>query len=126
MINKNSDMESYINNQFSDNKEDLKDIKFPSDCDKAYKETVKKHILNKQKNKDSSEDITAYVNKLNLKFPKSSPDTLMNEVEFLQNNLYKASELAVFYTLAKENNFDLGKKILEWVRKLMKLIYNKE
>ena len=79
----------------------------------------------KSKTGNNDNDTISLLDKLYRKFPKSDPDTQINEIEFIQNSLYKASELSAYYTLAKENGFDLSKKILEWARKLMKLIYNK-
>jgi hypothetical protein len=94
-------------------------------CDKRYINALTKHLKNKSQESSTNDDTFQLLDKLYRKFPKSDPDTQMNEIEFLQNHLYKASELTAYYTLAKENGFELNKKILEWAKKLMKLIYNK-
>lgn len=106
----------------------MKDLKTNPNCDKHYEEALKKYLVSKSKKEKEKQgdDPSILVDKLYKKFPKADPDSQINEIEFLQSNLYKASELTAYYSLAKENGFDLSKKILDWAKKLMKLIYNKK
>jgi hypothetical protein len=100
-------------------------VKLDNKWEKSYLKAIKNYYVNKSKT-EGSEEINSLLTKINSKLPNSTPDTLVNEIEFLQIHLYKPSELAVYYKLAKENNFDLSQKILQWVKKLMKLISSKE
>ena len=55
----------------------------------------------------------------------SNQDFNSQELDYIHKSLYKISDLNIYYTLAKENNFELGLKIAEWLKKMMKLIHNK-
>lgn len=125
VITNYSNTNDLVKQQFNKKEIKLEDLKLKPECDKRYLNAITNHLKNKERQESKEDDSRQLLDRLYRKFPKSDPDTLINEIEFLQSNLYKASELSAYYTLAKEYNFDLSKKILEWVKKLMKLIYNK-
>jgi hypothetical protein len=85
---------------------------------------LKKYYTNKS-NLNNKTEINNLIKKTNSILPIFTPDTLINEMEFLQNNLYNINELSVYYSLAKENNFNFGEKIIEWAKKLINLLFKK-
>jgi hypothetical protein len=62
------------------------------------------------------------LNLFNSKIPKKLLDKDPDNLDYLQQNLFKMSELGTYYIMSKENKFDLTQKIFIWVKKLIKLI----
>lgn len=129
VLNNFSNFDEILKGQHSGQELDISKITFENSWDSSYIAALKKYYVNKSKrttSSKSSDEVSSLIKKIACKLPKQTPDTLPNELEFLQNHLYKVSEMSVYYALAKENKFDFGQKILEWAKKLMKLIYSKK
>ena len=62
------------------------------------------------------------MNTLNSKLPSYTPDTQIDDLEFLQEKLFKKEEIKDFYDLSKVNNYNISAKIKVWSEKLQKMV----
>ena len=83
------------------------------------KEYANFHKNNKD---DISKKEEELVKELNKKLPSYSPDTKIDDLEFIKEKLLKKEDLKDYFDQAKKNNYDLGSKIQKWSDRLLKLV----
>ena len=76
----------------------------------------------KKKHQRLKEDEDKLLSVFKKKQPKNVDDDLINEITFINNNLFKESELQNYYKMAKSFNYDLSLKITNWIDKLYNLV----
>ena len=97
-----------------------------SKTEKSYLNALSKYYTNKfninsLRNKEIVDQEKEIFNKLSNKF-NNNPDTNANTIEYIHNHLYNIQEIETYYSLAKQNKFDLTTKIYSWVKQMIKLI----
>jgi hypothetical protein len=59
---------------------------------------------------------------LNEKLPTYSPDSKLDDLEFIRDKLCSKEELKDYYELAKKNKYNLSSKIKAWSERLLNLV----
>lgn len=134
--NQITDIQGYIKSQYSffENKnnplieEQMKKLAHEK-ADKSYLAAMKKYYEKSSRrtgyiNENSFDEIKKNIESINSKIV-SNKDMLISEVEYISASCYKMSDLSAYYTMAKENNFDLQKRIYMWVKCVWKVMKDK-
>ena len=90
--------------------------KYDPKFDQAYEN------FHKNNNKETVNSEEELVKNLNLKLPSYTPDTKIDDLEFLTEKLCTKDELKDFYDFTKINNYNFRNKIKEWCEKLHSLV----
>ncbi len=91
-------------------------VKYDPGYDKSYNNYLVKR--NDDFNKKEEEIILT----LNSKLPQYSPDTHVDQIEFLNEKVFNKEEIKDFFELSKKNNYSLSSKIKGWSERLHGLV----
>jgi len=111
---KNTDSSPNVDKIIEEKKK--KYVKYDPGYDKSFNNFLVKS--NDDVNKKEDEIIIT----LNGKLPNYSPDTLVDQIEFLQEKMFPKDEVKDFFELCKKNNYSLSSKIKGWSERLHGLV----